>query len=516
MTDAAPAALGRLMLAFDGHDLPEPMRRRLASAPAAGISLFRFRNVASVAQVRDLVAAVQSVAPPDEPFLVAIDQEGGQLRGLGPGSTPFPGSMALGAAGDAQLTRRVGQAIGRELRAVGVNVNYAPVADLATNPRNPSLGVRSFGDDPAAVAEHVAAFVEGLEAAGVASTLKHFPGKGDAGVDTHHEIARVDRTLEELLERELRPFMAGAAAGASAVMSGHFAIPRLTGDRPATLAAAVVRDLLRHTVGFRGVTISDAFDMDALSAGEGRLRDAIDGLNAGLDLLLLGGTSDGAAFDAALRAADTSGELEPHRTAEAIARIRTLRRRLAASEPVDLDAVGGADHRALALEVAGRAVTLVRDRDGLLPLRPAAGDRILVVMPRPHDLTPADTSSAEVAGLAAAVRRRHPAVDERLVRHAPDPSETAAAVAAARAAALVIVGSVSASLEPAQAALVRAVLDVGRPTVTVALRTPWDLAAYPVAGTHLCTYSIVEPSCEALAAVLFGERAAAGRIPVAA
>ncbi|HEX2767568.1 MAG TPA: glycoside hydrolase family 3 N-terminal domain-containing protein [Candidatus Limnocylindria bacterium] len=513
MTDAGAAALGRLMLAFDGLELPEPMRRRLAGAPAAGISLFRFRNVASLAQVRALVDAVQALAPVDRPFLVAIDQEGGQLRGLGPESTPFPGAMALGAAGDVGLTRRVGSAVGLELRAAGVNVNYAPVADLATNPRNPSLGIRSFGSDASAVAGHVAAFVEGLESVGVAATLKHFPGKGDAGVDTHHELARVERTLDELGERELRPFRAGMGAGASLVMSGHFAIPSLTGDRPATLTPAVMRGLLRDELGFGGVSISDAFDMDALSAGEGRVRDAIDGLNGGLDLLLLGGRSDGAAFDQAVLAASADGTLSAERSAEALGRIGDLRRRLGAG---GLPALADWDaHRTLAREVAERAVTLVRDRDGLLPLRLASTDRVLVITPRPEDLTPADTSSGERVGLAAAVARRHQGIEALAVAHAPSPGETRAAGAAARDADIVIIGSVSASLEPLQAELVRAVLDVGRPTITAALRTPWDLAAYPAAGTHLCTYSILEPSCEALAAVLFGELAPTGRLPVA-
>jgi beta-N-acetylhexosaminidase len=523
MTDAAAAdaavmtstALGRLMLAFDGLELPEPMRRRLAVGPAAGVTLFRFRNVASPAQVRALTSAIQACAPADEPFLVAIDQEGGQLRGLGPGSTPFAGNMALGAAGDPALTRRVGEAIGRELQAVGVNVNYAPVADLATNPLNPSLGVRSFGDDPSAVAAHVAAMVDGLEVAGVAATLKHFPGKGHAAVDTHHRLARVDRTLDELGARELRPFEAGLAAGASLVMSGHFAIPALTGEAPATLAPAVMRDLLRTDLGFNGVTISDSFDMDALSPGTGRLADAVRGLNGGLDLLLLGSRSDVASFDAAVGAADAAGELDPARAADALGRISALRRRLGDVDPADLATVGSRDHRALAREVAERAITLLRDRDGLLPLRPTSHDRILVVMPRPQDLTPADTSSAEGVGLAAAIRRRHPATDELLVDHAPTGDETRAAVAAAADAELVIIGSVSASLEPAQAELVSAVLAVGRPTVTVAMRTPWDLAAYPTAGTHLCAYSILEPSCEAVTAACFGELRATGRLPVA-
>jgi beta-N-acetylhexosaminidase len=140
---------------------------------------------------------------------------------------------------------------------------------------------------------------------------------------------------------------------------------------------------------------------------------------------------------------------------------------------------------------------------------------MLIVMPRPADLTPADTSAAEPVPLAAAIRRRHAATDELMVSPSPTPAEVSAVRAAATTASVVIVGTVSASLDPAQVALVEAVLGTGRPTITVAFRTPWDLAAYPAAGSHLCTYSLTQPSCEALAAACFGELSPVGRLPVA-
>ena len=511
MTDAA--ALGRLMLAFDGEELPEAMRRRLLDAPAAGVTLFRYRNIASAAQVRALTDAIQACAPPQEPYLVAIDQEGGQLRGLGPGSTAFPGNMALGAVDDPELTRRVGRAIGEELRAAGINVNYAPVADLASSAANPALGVRAFGDDPVRVAAHVGAMVEGLESAGVAATLKHFPGAGDATVDTHHALAAVARTGEELTARELVPFAAGLAAGASLVMAGHVAYPAAGAPHGATLSSAVLRGLLREQLGFRGVSISDAFDMDALAAGEARYAAAVEALDAGLDLILLGGRSSVPDFDAAVRTAARQGRPAAAGTATALGRIRALRRRLAG--PASAPAFDATSHEELAGEVAQRSITAVTDRDRLLPLRPAAGERILVVMPRASDLTPADTSAVEDVPLAEAIRRRHAATESIVVSPSPTPEEVSAVREHATTAAVVVVGTLSASLDPSQAAMVDAILGTGSSTVTVALRTPWDLAAYPRAGTHLCTYSVVAASCEALAAVCFGEREATGRLPVA-
>jgi len=520
MTAADPTAvLGQLMLAFDGVTLPEPMAQRLRERPAAGVTLFRNANVADPEGLRRLTDAIEALAPAGVPFLVAIDQEGGQLAGLGAASTPFAGAMAVGAVGDPELAERVGLAVGRELRAAGVNVNYAPVCDLATDPANPGLGVRSFGDDPEQVSRLVAAFVRGSAAAGVAATLKHFPGMGAIGADTHHGAVAIGADAGLLRSRELAPFRSGIAAGVPMVMSGHAAVPAIgDADLPATSSAAVVTTLLREELGFDGVSISDAFNMRALAQGDaGRAIEAIAALRAGLDLLLLASDTDAGTLDEALVLAAGRGLLPAGPVAASLARITALRRRLAeppADGEPELSVIGHASHRALADELARRSITLLWDDATLLPLRSDPGDEILVVMPRPADLTPADTSSTVPPGLADAIRRHHPRVVECLVAQDPEPDEIAAVAEAARAADVVVIGTISASLQPGQVALVDAVLARERPTVTVALRTPWDADAYPASRTHACTYSLLEPSLLALADALFGQAPFPGRVPV--
>ena len=277
---------GRLMVAFAGTSLPEDVRAALSADAYAGVTLFRHWNVASAGQVRELTDALQAAARVG-PLLIATDQEGGQLNALGDGPTPFAGAMALGAAADEDLAERVGAATGRELRALGVNVNYAPVCDLATNPANPALGIRCFGDDPEAVGRLAAATVRGLQSAGVAATVKHFPGLGDAPVDTHHDLAIVGTSRDQLESRELVPFRAAIAAGARLAMAGHIAVPALTesGDVPASLSPAALRGLLRGELGFEGLTITDALDMaGARTAGDADPLAAA--LAAGEDLLL--------------------------------------------------------------------------------------------------------------------------------------------------------------------------------------------------------------------------------------
>ena len=520
--DADDLVLGRLMLAFRGTRVPPWLRRRLAEAPAAGVTLFRHANVASPAQVRALTAALQAAVArgPGEPLplLVAADQEGGQLIALGDGTTPFAGNMALGAAGDAVLAERVGEAIGRELRALGVNVLYAPVLDVATAQANPALGIRSFGDDPAAVAVLGAAFVRGVARAGVAATGKHFPGTGDVATDTHHALGVVDHDRARLEAVELVPFRAAIEAGLRLVMTGHFAVPSLTGSRtlPSTLSSAVMDGLLRGELGFDGVSITDALDMRALAQGPAQVVDVIAAVRAGVDLLLCAPDRpaqrriEEGLLHAAGRALFDRDALDA-----SARRVAGLRRWLAGFPQPDLEVVGCAEHRALAAELASRSVTLVRDDPGLLPLRPAAGARIAAIMPAPRDLTPADTSSTVSPGLAAALRRHHPHVDEIVTGHPPEAAEIEALRGRAASWDVIVVGTLDAHRDAAQAALVEALRATGRPLVTVALRTPYDLAFYPAAPTHLCTYSILWPSLDALADVLFGVAPARGRLPVA-
>jgi len=514
------AVLGQLMLAFEGMQLPEPMATRLRDRPAAGVTLFRHANVQDPGQLRELTDAIQRQAPAALPFLIAIDQEGGQLSGLGAASTPFAGAMALGAVDDEDLAERVGAAIGRELRAAGANVNYAPVCDLATNPANPALGVRAFGDDPDRAAALVAAVVRGHAASGVAATLKHFPGIGEISADTHHGAAAVDVDSERLRARELVPFRAGIEAGAAIVMCGHAAVPALTGreDLPATVAPPIVTALLRDELAFSGVAISDALNMRALAQDDaGRAIEAIAALRAGLDLLLLTAGPEGAALEEALVLASSRGLLQAAHVATSLGRVAKLRRALSAAAAdggPELSVIGGAAHRALADELARRSITLVRDDAGLLPLAPDPAAELFVVMPQPADLTPADTSSTVPPGLADAIRRHHSRVTAQVVAQDPDATEIAAARAAAASSDVIVIGTISASLQPGQVALVDALLALGRPTVTVALRTPWDLEAYPAATTHACTYSVLEPSLTALADAIFGRAPFPGRLPV--
>ncbi|MEO8438307.1 MAG: glycoside hydrolase family 3 N-terminal domain-containing protein [Chloroflexota bacterium] len=540
--------LERVMLAFEGDEVPRWVEKRLAEAPVAGVTLFMAVNVLRPGQVRALTEQFQRAGVggmavgwgaggaggasgaagssgargPSGPLLVAADQEGGQLNALGADATQFAGNMALGAVGDTDLTERVGAAIGREARAMGVNVVYAPVLDLATEPNNSALGIRSYGDDPTEVGRHGAAMVRGLQSAGVAATVKHFPGLGDVSQDTHHALGVVAGDAKRLETHEFVPFAAAFQAGAKAVMSAHIAVPALTGDStlPATLSRVVMGDTLRGRLGFRGITISDALDMHALAQGAAQAVEVIAAIRAGIDLLLT--AADRPALrriEETLSAAAARNLFEPDESAAASARLAELRSWLAAAGPQpDLDVVGSAEHRAISRELAERSLTrLDRATDGTQPppIAFAPTTRWLAIMPEPLDLTPADTSSAVPPGLGRAMRTRFASVDDVVVSVAPDDAEIARLRGRADSFDAVVVGTIEAHRQHAQAALVRAIAETGVPTVAVALRTPWDAAVYPPGVPAVATYSILPDALEALARALAGEIGFTGRLPVA-
>jgi beta-N-acetylhexosaminidase len=515
------AADQKLMLAFEGVDrLPVEVRQAIGKYRPAGFTLFRALNVKNPEQVLTLTQDLQGEARKQglPPFLIGVDQEGGQLMAVGEGTTPLPGNLALGATGSEELARRAGQVLGRELRAMGINLDYAPCCDVNSNPQNPGIGTRSFGEDMKCVSELAAAQVAGIQAEGVAASAKHFPGLGDTASDPHFGIPVVPHPLVRLWQVEFPPFQAAIRAGVRLVMTGHLALPAVTGreDLPSTLSPAVLQGLLRRQLGFEGVVITDALDMKAIQQGEGLGEEAVRAAGAGCDLLLL--TADPADHDRVYRRlsrAIQDGILEPAALAVSNRRVLDLKEWLDSHpEPPDLSVVGCASHREVADEIAAKSVTLVRDRSGRLPLRLAGGQRLAVIMPQPADLTPADTSSYVTPSLARALRQHHGEVEEYLLPHNPKEEDIRAVLEQIRGCQAVVLGTINAFAQPGQIALVETVLGTGLPTIWVALRMPSDLAVFPRADTYLCTYSLLEPSMHALAQVLFGERFATGRLPV--
>ena len=326
------------------------------------------------------------------PLLIASDVEPGLGRleggtftpGLlrGGDATVLPNNMAIGATGRTDLAREAGRITGRESRAIGIHLAFAPTVDVNNNPANPVINVRSFGEDPAQVAAMSAAFVAGVQEAGVAATVKHFPGHGDTDTDSHLALPIVTASRARLDSMELAPFRATIDAGVAAVMSAHIALPAVAGDStPATLVPAIFQELLRDTLGFRGLAVTDAMDMRGVGAGYPNEVSSVRAVQAGADILLMPADVGGAIR--AVLAAVERGALTTARIDASVRRILELKVRTGALQRplVDLDSlrevVGSTAHRATAQRIADGAVTLLRNTGAVLPLAPGTPTAIV-------------------------------------------------------------------------------------------------------------------------------------------
>ncbi|MFG3348035.1 glycoside hydrolase family 3 protein [Streptomyces sp. NPDC048018] len=317
-------ALTVLQPGFVGTTAPDWLLRRIGEG-LSSVGLFG-RNIAAPEQLAALTAQLRAER---DDVLVAIDEEGGDVTRLEvkEGSS-FPGNYALGSVDDVELTRAVARELGRRLAECGVDLNWAPSADVNSNADNPVIGVRSFGADPALVARHTVAYVDGLQSVGVAACTKHFPGHGDTNVDSHHALPRIDVDLATLHARELAPFRAAIAAGTKAVMSAHILLSALDPDRPATLSPQILTGLLRRELGFEGLIVTDGMEMQAISSTYGIERGSVLAIAAGADAICVGGGL--ADEDTVLRLRDAlvnavrTGELPEERLADAAARVRAL------------------------------------------------------------------------------------------------------------------------------------------------------------------------------------------------
>ncbi|PTM87566.1 glycoside hydrolase family 3 protein [Streptomyces sp. VMFN-G11Ma] len=348
-------ALTILQPGFTGTSVPDWVLRRLGEG-LASVGLFG-RNIDTPEQVAALTAQLRAER---DDVLVAIDEEGGDVTRLEvrTGSS-FPGNNALGAVDDVELTREVAAELGRRLAACGVNLNWAPSADVNSNPENPVIGVRAFGADTGLVARHTAAYVTGLQSAGVAACTKHFPGHGDTAVDSHDAMPRIDVDASVLAARDLEPFRAAIAAGSRAVMSAHILVPALDPDRPATLSPRALTELLRGELGYDGLIVTDGIEMKAVASTYGIERGSVLAVAAGADAICVGGgLSDEGTVERlrdALVSAVRAGELAEERLADAAERVRALARWTAAAAKTDPDRAVDDE---VGLRAARRAVRL--------------------------------------------------------------------------------------------------------------------------------------------------------------
>lgn len=360
MTDLHRHAGQVVMVGFDGSEVPAELRALAREWDLGGVVLFK-RNVEAPEQVAELAFEAGGLAR-ETPLWIGIDQEGGRVARLREPFTEWPPMARLGRHGGDDLADRFARALAAELSAVGVNLDFAPVLDLYNEAADPVIGDRALSSDAETAGRLGAAIVRGLQAGGVAACAKHFPGHGDAGVDSHRELPVVEHGPERLRAREMAPFRAAAAADVAAVMTAHVVYPALDEERPATLSRTVVDGILRRECGYRGLVLTDDLEMGAITADRTVERAAVEALAAGCDGLLVCGPSveqHASVVEAVIHAVET-GDLDIRRVDEARARQQRVkaahlagdRPRRPLSRRQIMARIGGAEHRSVAAAMA--------------------------------------------------------------------------------------------------------------------------------------------------------------------
>lgn len=506
-----------MVVGFSGTAMNEELEDLVTRWHVGALALFS-RNVKSPEQVRKLTKQIMAAAPGNTPPpFIAIDQEGGLVVRLRQGVSVLPSAMALGATRSRTLAYLSGRAVGSDLRTLGISMNFAPVLDVNSNPSNPVIGTRSFGERPEMVGEIGRWLIKGQTEAGVISVAKHFPGHGDTQLDSHYAMPSLPHDLVRMNKLELVPFKAAIASGLDAIMTAHIALPKIaeTAETPATLSRKVLTEVLRKDLGFDGLIITDGLEMRGIVEGEGIGRAAVMAMNAGADMVMvLWSQRDRDDVFAALKAALLDGSLSRERIDTSLARILRAKHQVGVYDGRfggELTGYGAQRvlHDQVAEEIAERAVTLVRDRAGVVPVTKKRG-RVLFLGPEgvlaQAFMPPASAGQPPVStpeGLVVMPGLPTKEQRARLIIDAIARSSDATVIVAAAANRyhMDVIQKVRESV-PAL------------PMVLVSLGSPYYLQMLPNVDAYLCAYGDLPSSQRAVAKVLLGERGTVGRLPV--
>jgi len=510
-----------LVVGFDGVELPQTLEEHVNQRRIGGVILFK-RNLFDADQTLRLTQSLQErvkTAGEALPPLIMIDQEGGTVTRFD-FLTMLPSAMALGAADSRSYAYIAGEVCGKELHALGINVNCAPVLDLLTNPENHCIGIRSFGSDPKRVAELGAQYIDGLQSADVMAVAKHFPGLGAASFDTHHGPARIEKTLDQLLGSDLVPFRSAFECGVAMVMVTHAEYPNLPhdGSVPASLSKFILTDLLRDRMDFRGPVVSDDLSMGAITERWRPEEAAVRAIAAGADVLLFCHESDRIdSIHSALVAAVGDRTLPAERVLAAATRVLWLKteleaRRTAAEKKPTLDELDMDMHGLLVHEIAENAVCVVRDDANLLPIDTEV--KILIIHPQLADRFNLPPSEPRPSIYSATLEHFDCVAEVCYDRNEPSAADMSDIAQMAEAAEIIVLCTFSASSQPRQVELCQKIASLGKPCILITMNEPFDVNLVEGFGATIAAFGFDGPTVAALAAVLAGASDAGGVMPV--
>lgn len=511
-----------MVFGFQGTSASPEIKKLIREHHVGGIILFG-RNIGTPEEVLKLTTQLQIEAKNaghEYPLLICIDQENGVVRRLGEGTTVFPGAMTLGATGNPENAYVIGAATGRELKALGINWNLAPVVDVNNNPDNPVIGVRSFGEDPHQVARFGIEAMKGMQDVGVITTLKHFPGHGDTAVDSHLDLPTIAHSMERLEKVELVPFKKGIEQGADTIMSAHVYFPAIEPQEnvPGTLSRSVITGLLREKLGFDGVVTTDCMEMNAIADTIGTAQGGVEAIKAGIDLVMVSHLHTRHLETlTAVEEAVESGYIEKNLIDAAYDRVMKLKKKYLSWSDIDESAtvpslVGSKKHEYEALEVYRQGVTVVENKDGFLPL--ANEKSVLVVSIENSATMQVEDKKYSAFRLGEAIQEYQPNAVIFKLSNPTIEEEKLELLEMAKGYDSIIIGTLTAAQDPQQIELVEMLQQVNSNLVVVATRSPYDLAYLPDVKASICTYEFTYPALTTAASIIFGNGIGKGKLPV--
>lgn len=488
----------KLVFGFHGTSLTPEMKALIREYKIGNVILF-LRNVESGAQLRSLCEEIQTLIQGEtgHPAFIIIDQEGGMVSRLPKDAVNVPGAMALAATRDPENARLASQITIRQLKGLGANFNMAPVLDVNSNPANPVIGVRSFGDDAEMVADFGCAALEPYAGSGVLCCIKHFPGHGDTAVDSHLGLPRVDKTWEELEQLELIPFRRAIQAGAPAVMMSHVLFPKIEKEQlPCTMSRRMITGMLREKLGFEGLILTDCMEMGAIQDHFGTPAGVVASIKAGVDLAEISSSFELEQASAqAVNQAAERGELDRKELEDSVERILRFKRMLfSQTEPV---LCNSHEDRAASEYLSRQAISQI----GGTPF--AADGTTFFCGCADYRASGAGNEDGNAAAFPEFMARIFGG-KSLVTSKDPDGAEIRRAVAQAEGCGKIILGTCNGHLFRGQLELARALAETGKPMAVAALRNPYDLAELPEGLWKLACYDYSQPALLALAEVFRG------------
>lgn len=507
--------IGQLaMFGIDATEITEDTINLIKEYKVGNIILFS-RNVKSLKQLFKLNQDLQKLALSELgiPMFISIDQEGGMVTRIFNGSTFFPGAMTISATKNVFNAYNIGKIMGKELKALGINMNLAPIYDVNNNPHNPVIGVRSFSDDPKVVSEYAWAFSQGLQENGVFATAKHFPGHGDTNVDSHLGLPRIDHEREYLDNFEFYPFKHAIDKGIKAIMSSHINFPKLTNDElPATLSSKIMTDLLRKEFKFEGLIVSDGMGMkgivDHYSQEEGCLR----GINAGINLVCVCHpySPRREALDYLYQAYE-NGELTEEVINERVARVLKHKEELIVNTNIKYEEikeiVENEAHKKSAYQIVEDALTLVKGKNIVL------NDNALFVAYKPVATSLADDTDGK-AKIETILKENFPKLDVIVLKTKPKVEDIEKITLLVNKYSQIILTTYAGNTNKEQITLIDKVSDLHKNVFVISMRDPYDLFYTKKIENYLCMYEYTPNALEVLVKYLKGEIAPRGVIPI--